>query len=307
MCVSKKIQIDVFISHIPAPHRLCASCPLPPMTQCPSAPKKHTHTHTVPWLSPDQSSAAVYLQPWENGTTALILSCVSITLHTRRLGVLPGLKTEWEFGGKWISNIKERVCFRVCAERGWGGLLSWESGPQKPPCVRVQPWNQPDPIDSVYLARLQVKAIGNLGEIWRGLWIHREREGEGGKWAKKKKKSNTVCSTVWQSRRVFRSAFNKVNGDFSPRASFYCKRLTLARCLFVIIHSSLFLFLFISSPSEWRTCWCFSLFCFLYLINITAHQMQLFQIHPSTLIVWGRGIKYKTQGGRIGPAQTFSS
>lgn len=27
-------------------------------------------------------------------------------------------------------------------------------------------------------------------------------------------KSNTVCSTVWQSRRVFRSAFNKVNGDF---------------------------------------------------------------------------------------------
>lgn len=128
MCVSKKIQIDVFISHIPAPHRLCASCPLPPMTQCPSAPKKHTHTHTVPWLSPDQSSAAVYLQPWENGTTALILSCVSITLHTRRLGVLPGLKTEWEFGGKWISNIKERVCFRVCAERGWGGtpqLRKW--------------------------------------------------------------------------------------------------------------------------------------------------------------------------------------
>lgn len=118
MCVSKKIQIDVFISHIPAPHRLCASCPLPPMTQCPSAPKKHTHT--MPWLSPDQSSAAVYLQPWENGTTALILSCVSITLHTRRLGVLPGLKTEWEFGGKWISNIKERVCFRVCAERGRG-------------------------------------------------------------------------------------------------------------------------------------------------------------------------------------------
>lgn len=151
----------------------------------------------------------------------------------------------------------------MCERKGGGGgLLSWESGPQKPPCVRVQPWNQPDPIDSVYLARLQVKAIGNLGEIWRGLWIHREREGEGGKWAKKK--SNTVCSTVWQSRRVFRSAFNKVNGDFSPQAPFYCKSLTLARCLFVIIHSSLFLFLFISSPSEWRTCWCFSLFCFVF-------------------------------------------
>lgn len=26
--------------------------------------------------------------------------------------------------------------------------------------------------------------------------------------------------------------------------------------------------------------------------------MQLFQIHPSILIVWGRGIKYKTRGGQ---------
>lgn len=179
----KKIQIDVFISHIPAPHRLCASCPLPPMTQCPSAPK--THTHTMPWLSPDQSSAAVYLQPWENGTTALILSCVSITLHTRRLTRAENWVGIWR---KVNFKHKGKSVFSCVSGKGvGGGLLSWESGPQKPPCVRVQPWNQPDPIDSVYLARLQVKAIGNLGEIWRGLWIHREREGEGGKWAKKKK------------------------------------------------------------------------------------------------------------------------
>lgn len=305
MCVSKKIQIDVFISHIPAPHRLCASCPLPPMTQCPSAPKKHTHTHTVPWLSPDQSSAAVYLQPWENGTTALILSCVSITLHTRRLGVLPGLKTEWEFGGKWISNIKERVCFRVCAERGWGWgtpqLRKWATEAAMCAGAAVKSaWSNRFCLSGTTTSESNWKSGGDLE---RAVDSQRER----GRKMSKKKKSNTVCSTVWQSRRVFRSAFNKVNGDFSPQASFYCKRLTLARCLFVIIHSSLFLFLFISSPSEWRTCWCFSLFCFLYLINITAHQMQLFQIHPSTLIVWGRGIKYETQGGRIGPAQTFSS
>lgn len=179
----KKIQIDVFISHIPALHRLCASCPLPPMTQCPSAPK--THTHTMPWLSPDQSSAAVYLQPWENGTTALILSCVSITLHTRRLTRAENWVGIWR---KVNFKHKGKSVFSCVSGKGvGGGLLSWESGPQKPPCVRVQPWNQPDPIDSVYLARLQVKAIGNLGEIWRGLWIHREREGEGGKWAKKKK------------------------------------------------------------------------------------------------------------------------
>lgn len=305
MCVSKKIQIDVFISHIPAPHRLCASCPLPPMTQCPSAPKKHTHTHTVPWLSPDQSSAAVYLQPWENGTTALILSCVSITLHTRRLGVLPGLKTEWEFGGKWISNIKERVCFRVCAERGWGTpqLRKWATEAAMCAGAAVKSaWSNRFCLSGTTTSESNWKSGGDLERA-----VDSQRERGRRRKMSKKKKSNTVCSTVWQSRRVFRSAFNKVNGDFSPQASFYCKRLTLARCLFVIIHSSLFLFLFISSPSEWRTCWCFSLFCFLYLINITAHQMQLFQIHPSTLIVWGRGIKYETQGGRIGPAQTFSS
>lgn len=97
-----------------------------------------------------------------------------------RLDVLLLVKIEWEFGEKWISNIK-----RECGG-GWGNNpLGSESGPQKPPCARAQPWNQPDPIDSVYLARLQVKAIGNLGEIWRGLWIRRGREREKKKWAKK--------------------------------------------------------------------------------------------------------------------------
>lgn len=62
---------------------------------------------------------------------------------------------------------------------------------------------------------------------------------------KKEQKSNTVCSTVWQSRRVFRSAFNKVNGDFSPQAAFYCKSLIFARVICVIFtlfafHFSLF-------------------------------------------------------------------
>lgn len=86
-----------------------------------------------------------------------------------------------------------------------------------------------------------MKAIGNLGEIWRGLWIRREKKNE--------QKSNTVCSTVWQSRRVFRSAFNKVNGDFSPQAPFYCKSLILACFISVIftLFASHFA-LFSSSP-----------------------------------------------------------
>lgn len=164
--------------------------------------------------------------------------------------------TEWEFGEKWISNIKEKV-WRGGKEKK---TLSSESGPQKPPCARAQPWNQPDPIDSVYLARLQVKAIGNLGEIWRGLWIWRERK-------KNEQKSNTVCSTVWQSRRVFRSAFNKVNGDFSPQAPFYCKSLILACFISVIftLFSFPFVFvLFICSPCDCRTCCCSTSFLFFY-------------------------------------------
>lgn len=59
---------------------------------------------------------------------------------------------------------------------------------------------------------------------------------------KMSKKSNTVCSTVWQSRRVFRSAFNKVNGDFSPQAPFYCKSLILA--CFISVIFTLFSFRF---------------------------------------------------------------
>lgn len=71
-----------------------------------------------------------------------------------------------------------------------------------------------------------------------------ERERE-----KMSKKSNTVCSTVWQSRRVFRSAFNKVNGDFSPQAPFYCISLFLACFIPVIFTLSSFrLSLLSSSP-----------------------------------------------------------
>ncbi len=42
-CVWVKIQMDVFSSHFPESW-LCARCPLPPMTQCPSAPK-HSPPH----------------------------------------------------------------------------------------------------------------------------------------------------------------------------------------------------------------------------------------------------------------------
>lgn len=42
---------------------LGSSCPLPPVTQCPSA-WKHT-----PWLSSDQSSRAVHLRLWGNDTS----------------------------------------------------------------------------------------------------------------------------------------------------------------------------------------------------------------------------------------------
>lgn len=66
---------------------------------------------------------------------------------------------------------------------------------------------------------------------------------------KNEQKSNTVCSTVWQSRRVFRSAFNKVNGDFSPQAPFYCKSLILARLISVIFTLFSFRFSLFSSSS----------------------------------------------------------
>ena len=97
-------------------------------------------------------------------------------------------------GKNWVG-IWRKVNFkhkeRVWTEVGGKNPLSSESGPQKLPCARAQPWNQPDPIDSVYLARLQVKAIGNLGEIWRGLWIRRER--------RKKKMSKKVILSAQQS------------------------------------------------------------------------------------------------------------
>lgn len=94
----------------------------------------------------------------------------------------------WKLSGK-LKKSEFQTLRRKC-RRGEKKTLSSESGPQKPPCARVQPWNQPDPIDSVYLARLQVKAIGNLGEIWRGLWIRRERE---------KKMSKKVILSALQS------------------------------------------------------------------------------------------------------------
>lgn len=90
-CVWMKIQMDVFISHFPESW-LCASCPLPPMTQCPSAPK---HSPTS-WLSLDQRNTVVKRRDtdttkchscvWTSqicsttcgGYTNLILSCVFI-------------------------------------------------------------------------------------------------------------------------------------------------------------------------------------------------------------------------------------
>lgn len=273
-CVGVKIKKNVFNSYLPESW-LCASCPPPAMTQCPSAPQSCIMSQLRSVL---YSSLTLTMRYWHDycewhkwvwtcsttcgGCSNLTISCVFIWFCfwniIMRLDVLLGLKTEWEFGEKWISNIKERV------EKG-KKTLSSESGPQKLPCARVQPWNQPDPIDSVYLARLQVKAIGNLGEIWRGLWIRRKKKNE--------QKNNTVCSTVWQSRRVFRSAFNKVNGDFSPQAPFYCKSLIFA--CFICVIFTLFSFhfsLFSSSPLPTTTVpaaashhFCFSMLtpCFL--------------------------------------------
>lgn len=113
-------------------------------------------------------------------------------------------------------------------------------------------------------------------DLERELWIRRERE------RKKEQKSNTV----WQSRRVFRSAFNKVNGDFSPQAPFYCKSLILACFISVNFHSSCFP-LFSPSPCDCCTCCCSTSFlffhanpCVFWLIILPSHQMQLFRIHP---------------------------
>lgn len=95
---------------------------------------------------------------------------------------LQGAKLKYNHSITWCiieaelsTGFWRKVIFIHKGGSGGGGLSS-ESGPQKLPCAPVQPWNQPDPIDSVYLARLQVKAIGNLGEIWRRLWF---REGGG--------------------------------------------------------------------------------------------------------------------------------
>lgn len=86
----------------------------------------------------------------------------------------------------------------------WGNKapFSSERGPRRRPCARAQPWNQPDPIDSVYLARLQGKAIGNLGEIWRGLQTEKEKN----KWVTERH--------VWRSMGCFHFLRFTVNFHF---------------------------------------------------------------------------------------------
>lgn len=69
----------------------------------------------------------------------------------------------------------------------------------------------------------------------------------GKKWAK----SNSVCSTVWHSRHVFRSALNKVNGDFPLHAWLYCKSLILAHFISVIFTLFSFHFFVLLFPSLW--------------------------------------------------------
>ena len=194
-------------------------------------------------------------------------------------------------GKNWVG-IWRKVNFkhkeRVWTEVGGKNPLSSESGPQKLPCARAQPWNQPDPIDSVYLARLQVKAIGNLGEIWRGLWIRRER--------RKKKMSKKVILSAQQSGKA---------GVFSDQLLTRLMVIFLHRHRFTVKGPSLhglslsFFFFFYSLLFSVRLCslhlpslrlpyllllHIISVFpryrCVFWLIILPSHQMQLFRIHP---------------------------
>lgn len=172
-----------------------SSCPLLPVMQCPSALK-----HTVTQLgSKIRNRISATVRKWHNWTICLNFSkcnCranANLILSGVSLRFLQGAKLKYNHSKTWCiiedensAGIRRKVNFihkgeSVERREGRKKSLGSESGPQKLPCARVQPWNQPDPIDSVYLARLQVKAIGNLGEIWRRLWF-RER---GGEWAKK--------------------------------------------------------------------------------------------------------------------------
>lgn len=143
-----------------------------------------------------------------------------------RLDGLLGVKTEWEFGEKWNSNIKERVW------RGWGEnpqLREWATEAAMCAGAAVKSaWSNRFCLSGTTTSESNWKSGGDLERA-----VDSEREKK-----KMSKKSNTVCSTVWQSRRVFRSAFNKVNGDFSPQAPFYCKSVILARFISVISLSS---------------------------------------------------------------------
>ena len=175
-------------------------------------------------------------------------------------------------GKNWVG-IWRKVNFkhkeRVWTEVGGKNPLSSESGPQKPPCARAQPWNQPDPIDSVYLARLQVKAIGNLGEIWRGLWIRRER--------RKKKMSKKVILSAQQSGKagVFSDQLlTRLMVIFLHRHRFTVKGpslhgLSLSFFFFFTPFSFPFVFvLFISPPCDCRTCCCSTSFLFFHAIAV---------------------------------------
>lgn len=111
-------------------------------------------------------------------------------------------------GCSYVWNISKLLCF--CISNEWdkeGGTLknktekdwmsaSRESGAQKPPCVKPQPWNLPDPIDSVYLAGLHSLRYWQSG---------RDLE-----WAADlRKRAKVILSTltVWQTSTFFRSGF----------------------------------------------------------------------------------------------------
>lgn len=152
---------------------LGSSCPLPPVTQCPSA-WKHT-----PWLSSDQSSRAVHLRLWGNDTSGhwkFELSGVFFS-QAESTNVIYSetwciIETENSVG------IWRKVNFIHKGARRGGGdprLGKWATEAAK--CGGGQPWNQPDPIDSVYLAQLQVKANWKSGGDLEGAVIQGGRGG----------------------------------------------------------------------------------------------------------------------------------